>query len=120
MVNMASVQAFAVQKGVTSYAASKGGLVQLTKAMAIDFAPEIRVNCVCPGSVDTPMLRSAAKLFSDNPDEAVASWGRMHPMGRPARPEEIASVVVFLASPRSGFTTASAYFADGGLLSIIS
>ncbi|HEY8741109.1 MAG TPA: glucose 1-dehydrogenase [Candidatus Dormibacteraeota bacterium] len=119
IVNIASVQAFAAQRNVVAYASSKGGLVQLTRAMAVDLAPAIRVNCVCPGSVDTPMLRSSARLFSDHPDEAIAEWGKMHPMGRVASPGEVAAVAAFLASPRAGFTTASAYFADGGLLSLI-
>jgi len=119
IVNMASVQAFAAQKNVVAYAASKGALVQLTRAMAIDHAPDIRVNCVCPGSVDTPMLRASAKRLTNNPDEALVEWGRMHPMGRTAQPQEVAAVVALLASPRAGFTTAAAYFVDGGLLSSI-
>ena len=116
IVNLSSVQAFAAQRGVAAYAASKGGLVSLTKSMAVDFAPTVRVNCVCPGSVDTPMLRSAAALFADDPDEAARDWGDMHLMRRLAEPAEVADMVAFLASPRAGFTTGSAFFVDGGLL----
>ncbi|MHB8509998.1 MAG: SDR family NAD(P)-dependent oxidoreductase [Candidatus Dormibacteria bacterium] len=117
IVNMASVQAFAAQRGVVAYAASKGGVISLTRAMAIDLAPRVRVNAVCPGSVDTPMLRSAAELFSDDPSAAIESWGAMHPMGRVARPEEVAHAVTFLAGPRSSFTTGTYLVLDGGLLS---
>jgi NAD(P)-dependent dehydrogenase (short-subunit alcohol dehydrogenase family) len=119
IVNVASVQAFAAQRGVAAYSASKGGLVALTRAMAIDHAPVVRANCVCPGSVDTPMLRHAAELFADDPEEAIRDWGAMHPLGRTAQPEEIAEVVAFLASPAASFITGSAILADGGLLSII-
>jgi NAD(P)-dependent dehydrogenase (short-subunit alcohol dehydrogenase family) len=119
VVNVASVQAFAAQRGVAAYSASKGGLVALTRAMAIDHAPVVRANCVCPGSVDTPMLRHAAELFADDPEEAIREWGAMHPLGRAAQPEEIAEVVAFLASPAASFITGSAILADGGLLSII-
>lgn len=119
IVNVASVQAFAAQRGVAAYSASKGGLVALTRAMAIDHAPDIRANCVCPGSVDTPMLRSAAALFAENPDDALREWGAMHPLGRAARVDEIAEAIAFLASPAASFITGAALIADGGLLSII-
>lgn len=121
IVNVASVQGFAAQRGVAAYSASKGGVVALTRAMAVDHAPQIRVNCVCPGSVDTPMLRGAAKLFSpDDPGRALKEWGEMHPMGRVAQPEEVAEAICFLASPASSFVTGTSVLVDGGLLSIIS
>lgn len=119
IVNVASVQAFAAQRGVAAYSASKGGLVALTRAIAIDHAPEVRANCVCPGSVDTPMLRNAAALFADNPEDALRQWGAMHPLGRAAQPVEIAEVIVFLASGAASFITGTALLVDGGLLSII-
>lgn len=119
IVNVASVQAFSAQRGVVAYSASKGGVVALTKAIAVDHAPAVRANCICPGSVDTPMLRSAAALFADDPEQAVREWGAMHPMGRVATPAEVAEAAVFLASPASSFITGAALLVDGGLLSII-
>ncbi|HVL81088.1 MAG TPA: SDR family oxidoreductase [Actinomycetota bacterium] len=121
IVNVASVQALAAQRGVAAYSASKGGVVALTRAMAVDHAPAVRVNCVCPGSVDTPMLRSAAELFSEgkDPDEVVGAWGQMHPMGRVARPEEVGEAIAYLAGPRASFVTGAALLVDGGLLSVI-
>lgn len=120
VVNVASVQAFAAQRGVVAYAASKGGVVALTRAMAVDHAPAVRVNCICPGSVDTPMLRNAAALFGgDDPDGTVASWGAMHPMGRVSTPREVAEAAAFLASPAASFITGAALLVDGGLLSVI-
>lgn len=119
IVNVASVQGLAAQKGVAAYSASKGGTIALTRAMAVDFAPQIRVNCVLPGSVDTPMLRTAANLFADVPEDAVEKWGNMHPLGRVAQPEEIARVVAFLAGPGASFMTGAAILVDGGLLSVI-
>lgn len=116
IVNVASVQAYAAQRGVAAYAASKAAVLALTRAMAVDFAPRIRVNAVCPGSVDTPMLRSAAELFADDPEEAIRSWGQMHPMGRVARPDEIADTVAYLAGPHSSFVTGASLVVDGGLL----
>src|SRR5918998_2082391 len=82
IVNVSSVQAFASQKGVAAYTASKGGINALTRAMALDHAREnIRVNAVCPASVDTPMLRWSANLFKGDKsvEETLADWGRMHP-----------------------------------------
>jgi len=122
IVNMASVQAFVAQRGVAAYAASKGGIIALTTAMAIDHAPEIRVNAVCPGSVDTPMLRAAAALFTDesgDPSSTVESWGKMHPLGRVAQPREVADAVLYLAGPRSSFISGVALRVDGALLSVL-
>ena len=119
IVNVASVQAFAAQRGVAAYAASKGAVIALTKAMAVDHAPDVRVNAICPGSVDTPMLREAARRFSDDPDAAVEAWGALHPMGRVCTPEEVADAVVFLAGSTSTFVTGAALLVDGGLLSQI-
>lgn len=120
VVNVASVQAFAAQRGVVAYSASKGGVVAMTRAIAIDHAPAVRANCICPGSVDTPMLRWAAERFGEgDPEGTVRQWGKMHPMGRVARPEEVAQAALFLASPASSFITGAALLVDGGLLSVI-
>ena len=122
VVNLSSVQAFASQKGVAAYTASKGGVNALTRAMALDHAQEnIRVNAVCPASVDTPMLRWAAGLFKGDKsvEETVKDWGRMHPLGRVAKPEEVAEVIAFLAGPRARFVTGGGYKVDGGLLAAL-
>jgi NAD(P)-dependent dehydrogenase (short-subunit alcohol dehydrogenase family) len=122
IVNLSSVQAFASQKGVAAYTASKGGINALTRAMALDHAEEnIRVNAVCPASVDTPMLRWSADLFKGEKsvEETVAEWGKMHPVGRVARAEEVAEVIAFLASPRSSFVTGGEYKVDGGMLAAL-
>lgn len=122
IVNVSSVQAFASQKGVAAYTASKGGVNALTRAMALDHAEEgIRVNAVCPASVDTPMLRWSANLFKGDKtaDETVEDWGKMHPIGRVARPEEVAEVIAFLAGPRASFVTGGEYKVDGGMLAAL-
>jgi NAD(P)-dependent dehydrogenase (short-subunit alcohol dehydrogenase family) len=122
IVNVSSVQAIASQTGVAAYTASKGGINALTRAMALDHAHEnIRVNAVCPGSVDTPMLRWAADLFKgeDTVEATVEDWGRMHPLGRVARPEEVAEVICFLAGPKASFVTGADYMVDGGLLAAL-
>ena len=122
IVNLSSVQAFASQKGVAAYTASKGAINALTRAMALDHAEEnIRVNAVCPASVDTPMLRWSADLFkgSKSVEETLGDWGGMHPLGRVARPEEVAEVIAFLAGPRASFVTGGDYKVDGGMLAAL-
>jgi NAD(P)-dependent dehydrogenase (short-subunit alcohol dehydrogenase family) len=119
IVNVSSVQGQACQTGVAAYAASKGGLNALTRAMALDHAAQgVRVNGVCPGSVDTPMLRHSAGLFkgASTVDATLDDWGRMHPLGRIATPAEIAEVILFLLSERASFMTGAEVRVDGGLL----
>jgi NAD(P)-dependent dehydrogenase (short-subunit alcohol dehydrogenase family) len=122
IINLSSVQAFASQRGVAAYTASKGAINALTRAMALDHAEEnIRVNAVCPASVETPMLRWSADLFKGNKsvDETLEDWGKMHPLGRVARPEEVAEVISFLASDRASFVTGGDYKVDGGMLAAL-
>jgi NAD(P)-dependent dehydrogenase (short-subunit alcohol dehydrogenase family) len=116
IVMVASVQSFATQHNVAAYTASKHGLIGLVRSAAVDYAAEgIRVNCVCPGTVDTPMLHWAASLDPD-PKRVLQDCDRMHPLGRIAKPEEVAEVILFLASRRASFVTGAAYIVDGGLL----
>jgi NAD(P)-dependent dehydrogenase (short-subunit alcohol dehydrogenase family) len=98
----------AIPHGV-AYVASKAGVTLLTRAMAIDHARQgIRVNALCPGPTDTPMLRQAL-----TPEELEA-FGKTYAMGRLGRPEELANAVLFLASDEASFVTGTAMFVDGG------
>jgi NAD(P)-dependent dehydrogenase (short-subunit alcohol dehydrogenase family) len=86
--------------------------------MALDHAAEnIRVNAVCPGSVDTPMLHWAADLWKGDQtqEQTLAAWGRMHPLGRVATPDDVAELIAFLAGPRAAFITGGEHKVDGGL-----
>ena len=118
IINNASVQGLQSQTLVPAYAASKGAVLSLTRNLALDYASDnIRVVAICPGSVDTPMLRASAALASpEDPAGTLAAWGRKHPIGRIARPEEIAEVVVFLASDKASFVTGEHVCVDGGLM----
>jgi NAD(P)-dependent dehydrogenase (short-subunit alcohol dehydrogenase family) len=116
VINVASQLAFVGFEKFCAYCASKGAIVQLTRAMALEYAKYgIRVNCVCPGAVDTPMLDREMALFP-NPEHVRAQVVIDHPIGRMARPEEIAEAVLFLASERSSFVLGEALVVDGGYI----
>ena len=113
IVNIASIEGIEGTEGGSAYNASKGGVVLLTKNMAIDYGRiGIRVNCICPGFIDTPMLRSVMDF------EAMAKVRERvreeHKLGRFGRPEEIASAALFLASDDASFVTGHALVVDGG------
>jgi meso-butanediol dehydrogenase/(S,S)-butanediol dehydrogenase/diacetyl reductase len=119
IINLASVQGHACQRGVAAYATSKGAVHSLTRALALDHAADnVRVNSISPGSIRTPMLaRSAANFAPGVPiEEVFGRWGKAHPLGRIGTPEEVAELVAFLASDRAAFCTGGDYLVDGGLL----
>jgi NAD(P)-dependent dehydrogenase (short-subunit alcohol dehydrogenase family) len=121
IVNVASVHAYATSPGLAAYAASKGALVALTRASALEFAPaRIRVNAILPGAVDTPMLRSGLSRWS-SPEAALERLAERTPMHRVASGAEIGRAILFLAdSDQSSFITGQALVADGGALARLS
>lgn len=109
LVAVASNKGLVAQRGSPVYVATKGAAVQLARALALDWAAEgIRVNALCPGLVDTPMLTRFAGA------EAVGALAAEQPLGRLATPAEVAEVALFLASPASSFVTGVALPVDGG------
>jgi NAD(P)-dependent dehydrogenase (short-subunit alcohol dehydrogenase family) len=114
VVNNASVFGLKAGAGAAAYCAAKGGVIQLTRAMAVDHAAQnIRVNCICPGSVDTPMLRGEMETLGGG-EEMAARFAARHPMNRIAAPEEVARAVLYLASDDSPFVTGVILPVDGG------
>ncbi len=119
IVNISSLQGLRCQKNVLAYATAKAAVIGLTRSMGVDHAKEgISVNCICPGSIDTPMLRYGAGEHGDA-DEVIKEWGRNHPIGRIGSPEEIARATMFLWGPDSSFMVAQPLVVDGGLGSVI-
>ena len=119
IVNVSSVHAIATSANIASYAASKGGLLALTRALAIELAPDrIRVNAILPGAVDTPMLHSGlarGHLQGADIQELMQDLGRRTVIGRVGQPEEIGQAILFLAdNDRSSFMTGQALVVDGG------
>ncbi len=114
IVNVASDDGLMGQLGLTVYCASKGGVVNMTRAMALELAPDVRVNCVCPGYVDTDMVRRDYIEQADDPAAAEQECINWAPLKRLATPDEIATAIVYLASDDARFVTGSAFQIDGG------
>jgi NAD(P)-dependent dehydrogenase (short-subunit alcohol dehydrogenase family) len=114
IVNVASGWGLVGGPRAAAYCASKGGVVLLTKAMAIDHGPEkIRVNCICPGDTDTPMLRDEARQLGEPEAQFLAGSAR-RPLGRIGAPEEVARAILFLASDAASYVTGTSLVVDGG------
>jgi NAD(P)-dependent dehydrogenase (short-subunit alcohol dehydrogenase family) len=113
IVNVGSDAAMLGYAGCVAYCASKGALVGLTRALATEVSPDVRVLCVCPGPTETDMMRQS---IATAPDEAQArqQWANYTLLGRVARPEEIGETILLAASPRATFSTGSVIMADGG------
>ena len=117
IVNVSSVHAVATSAGLAAYAASKGALMAFTRSAAIELAPEIRVNAVLPGAIDTPMLRSGMRRSApaDELDAALQALADRTPLGRVASPDEVAQAILFLSDgDRSSYVTGQALVVDGG------
>lgn len=114
IINTASGWGLVAGPRAVAYCASKGAVVLLTKAMAIDHGPQkIRVNCICPGDTDTNMLRGEARQLGASEEHFLAEAAR-RPLGRVGKPEEIAQAALYLASDASSFVTGTALVVDGG------
>ena len=116
IVNISSYWGLQAGKGVSAYCTSKGGLIMLTKALAIDTAADgIRVNAICPGGVDTPMLAAGAGESGRDPEEFLETVANYSPNGRISTPEDIVALTLFLASDAASQITGTAIPIDGGL-----
>jgi NAD(P)-dependent dehydrogenase (short-subunit alcohol dehydrogenase family) len=114
IVNMASVNGIRGNTKLIGYSAAKGGIVAMTRSLALDYATKgIRVNCICPGTIDTPMAQTSIDIAEDK-QAAIDALNAKHPMGRLGTAEEVASVAVFLAGNDSGYVTGQAIPVDGG------
>jgi len=114
IVNMASINSFIAWPNDTPYTTSKGALLQFTRSLALEAAPrEVRVNCVCPGVVDTPLNDSFLEL-ADDPDQLRREYEAVSPFNRMGTAREVANCVLFLASDEASFVTGAALVVDGG------
>ncbi len=115
IVNVASDSGLMGNEELSVYCASKGGVVLLTRALSRELAPEVRINCVCPGYVDTDMVRRDWIDKADDPASAQGSAEAYAPMNRIGKPEEISAAILYLASDQAGFVTGAALSIDGGV-----
>ncbi len=113
-MNLASVEGIEGGQAQTAYNASKGGVVLLTRSMAVDYGPSnVRVNCLCPGMIETPMTAP----LKDGGLRPVLEWFEsQHLLGRTGKPQEVAAATLFLASDDASFVTGHALAVDGGYL----
>ncbi len=115
IVNVSSIYGIVGGYGAVPYAAAKGGMVQMTRAMAIDHAQQnIRINCICPGSIDSPMMKGEWEVIGGDEAELRKMFGAKHPMNRISQPEEQANAIFFLASDDASFITGAILPVDGG------
>ncbi len=115
IVNMASVNGFWVEPALAAYCAAKGGVINLTRAIALENGRyQIRCNCICPGYIDTGMAQRYFEI-QDDPAAARAEAGKLHALGRVGTPEEVAAMALFLCSDEASFCTAQPFIVDGGL-----
>lgn len=115
IVNIGSVAGLVAVKRRFAYCATKGAVVAMTRQLAIEYAGEIRVNCICPGTVDTPFVEAyLEKYHKHEKDEVRRQLDARQPVGRLGRPEEIAALALYLASGQAGFVTGSIMTIDGG------
>ena len=111
----ASIAAYKSFPKHPAYCSSKAGAIALVKQMAVDYAPKIRINAICPGPVDTPLIWNSAKAFED-PERAVQNAGETTLMKRLGNPEDIANLALFLVSDEASWITGTAMTIDGGIL----
>lgn len=115
IVNLGSVAGLIGVKRRFAYCATKGAVVAMTRQLAVDYPKEIRVNCICPGTVDTPFVEAYLEKYHRHEREKVrAELNQRQPIGRLGRPEEIAHLALYLSSPEAGFVTGSVITIDGG------
>ena len=113
IVNVASEAGLNGYAGLTVYCASKGAIVNLTRSMALELAPSVRVNCVCPGVIDTDMVRVGFATEKEE-DAHLDQLASSYPMKRIGSAQEVATAILYLASPEAGFVTGAAFAIDGG------
>lgn len=120
IVNVGSVHAMATTRGAAAYAASKAALVSLTRSLALEWAPDVRVNCVLPGAIDTPMLSEGLSRGADDDGDPMRTLAEQIPLGRVGQPDDVARAILFLADSRqSSFVTGQTLVVDGGVLAAL-